>query len=227
MSRIKRLMKASGRLQRCTSGLALVEFAMVLPVFLTMSLTGAELTNYIITRLRVSQAALHLADNAARIGTGTMLQAKRISETDINDLLTGAGYQAGELDLYANGRVIISSLQPVTSPNLTNRYNIVWQRCRGTKTTYTPQYGRVGLPTGTAISGMGPTGRQVTAPDNGATMYVEVYYDYQPLVKNSLAPSIRINEIASMMVRDRRDLSVGVGHLQGIYNTENATVSSC
>jgi hypothetical protein len=68
--------------------------------------------------------------------------------------------------------------------------------------------------------GPGPAERQAVAPDGGATMFVEVYYRYQPLVGASLAPSTTITEIASMMVRDRRDLSL-------IYNAENAAKSTC
>lgn len=212
-----RLSHTIARLRRDTSGLALLEFAFTLPILLTMSLAGAELTNYIITRMRVSQLALHIADNAARIGNGSMLASKTITETDINDLLTGAGLQSGELDLYANGRVIISSLEPVANPNTTNKYKITWQRCRGTKTAHASTYGTAGQ---TNMTGMGPAGRQVTTPDNGATMFVEVYYEYTPIVRTSLSPSTTMTEIASMMVRDTRDLSQ-------IYNTAGATVSSC
>lgn len=203
------------RLRDDRRGLALLEFAFVLPIFLVMTLTGAELTNYIITRMRVSQVALQLADNAARIGSGSQLAAKTISETDINDLLTGAGLQAGELELYPRGRVVVSSVEPVTSPNLLNLYKIGWKRCRGQK-AYTSPYTNML----TDLTGVGPNGRKISAPDNGATMFVEVTYDYKPLFKTSLAPSTTITEIASMMVRDRRDTT-------RVYNSENATVSSC
>ncbi len=219
------------QLRHDTSGLALLEFAFILPIFLALSLTGAELTNYVITRMRVSQMALHLADNAARIGSGSQLQAKTISEADINDLLIGTGLQSGELDIYGQGRVIISSLEPVANPNPTNRYRIRWQRCKGTKTTHASSYGTVA--TGTNIPGIGPAGRQVTAPDNGVTMFVEVYYEYTPLVRTSLSPSTTMVEIASMMVRDRRDtsddsnLGAASTHPNGVYRVAGVTPSSC
>ena len=60
-------------LWRDRSGLALLEFAFLVPILITLSLTGAELTNYITTKMRISQLALRLADDAARIGTGTPL----------------------------------------------------------------------------------------------------------------------------------------------------------
>lgn len=214
-------------LLRDTRGLALLEFAFVLPIFLILSLTGAEITNYIITRMRVSQLALQLADNAARIGTGSQLQAKTISETDVNDLLTGAGLQAGELDLFDRGRVVISSLEPMASPNTGEKYKIAWQRCRGSKTYVSPY-----TATKTNITGgLGPTGRQITAPDYGVTMFVEVAYDYQPLIKTSLAPSSEIKEFASMMVRDRRDTSDDSSttnlHPNGLYKVSGVTASTC
>lgn len=212
---IVRLPALTWRLRDDRRGLALLEFAFILPIFLLMILTGAELTNYVITRMRVSQVALQLADNAARIGTGSQLAAKTISEVDINDLLIGAGIQTAELDLYNRGRVIVSSVEPVTSPNLTSMYKIGWRRCRGSKSYASPY-----TTTLTDLTGVGPNGRQIMAPDDGATMFVEVVYDYKPLIKTSLAPSTTITEIASMMVRDRRDTT-------RVYNNENAPISSC
>ena len=207
------------RLVSDTSGVALLEFALSLPILLALSLTGAELTNYIISRMRISQIALHLADNAARIGSGSQLQAKTISEADINDLLTGAGMQSGELALFTHGRVIISSLEP--DPANSGKNRIRWQRCRGAKTAQVSAYGPANT---TNLNGIGKTGRLATAPTDGATMYVEVYYEYQPLLKASFAPNTNFREEASMMVRDRRDT---VGGTNGVYAVNGVTASSC
>lgn len=220
---IDRLLHARGLLRRLrddTRGLALLEFAFFVPIFLTMCLAGTELTNYIITRMRISQIALHLSDNAARMGAGSMLAAKTISESDINDVLVGAGWQSGELDLFKNGRVIISSVEPMANPNTNKRYKIGWQRCRGDKTTHVSQFGVAGQPSGTNLTGVGPTGQKITAPDDGGTMFVEVFYEYQPIVKTSLSPSTTMTEVASMMIRDRRDMTT-------IYNAEKVAKSTC
>lgn len=208
------------RLGRDTSGLAMLEFAFGLPVLLTMSLTGAELTNYIITKMRISQIALQLADNSARIGSGSQLESKKIYESDINDLLTGANFQAGELNLFANGRVIISSVEPHEST--ADRYRIRWQRCKGNKTSWGSSYGTPA--TATSVTGVGPAGRQVIAPPNGVAMFVEVRYTYQPLVKTSLSPTTEINEIASMMVRDARNTTGGTS---GVFQESGVSASNC
>ncbi|MBU2032595.1 MAG: pilus assembly protein [Alphaproteobacteria bacterium] len=209
------------RMRSDSSGLALIEFAFAAPILLALSLTGAELTHYITTKMRMSQLALHLADNAARIGSGSQLSAKRINEADINDLFIGAGLQGGELDLYEHGRVIISSLEPMANPNEDGTFRIRWQRCRGAKTDHESTYGDAG---DTDLDGMGIAGRQAIAPENGVTMFVEVYYEYQPLLGEHLAPSTSMVEIGSMMVRDRRDTA---GGNNGVYPVSGVTPSSC
>jgi Flp pilus assembly pilin Flp len=222
------------RFRRDESGLAMLEFAFTLPIFATLCLTGAELTNFIITKMRVSQIALHLADNAARIGVGTQLQAKTISESDINDLMTGADLQSGELGLFTNGRVTISSIEP--DPVNVGKYQIRWQRCGGLRAPDS-RYGKAGDKN---LTGMGRA-PQITAPADGVTMFVEVFYEYNPLIRTSLSPSTSMDETASMMVRDRRDTSDdtkitvnGVEqnnpnptHPNGVYKVAGVTPSIC
>ena len=217
------------RLRDNASGVALLEFALVLPVVILMSLTGAELTNYITVKMRISQLALQMADDAARAGTGTQLAAKQLSEADINDLFVGANLQSGELNLNANARVVLSSLEPVASPNTTSKYKIRWQRCYGQKTSYAPAFGTAGQ---TNLTGMGPAGRQVTAQDDNATMFVEIYYVYQPLIGvGTRAPAANFTEIASMSVRDRRDTTDDSAttnlHPNGVYKVSGVTASIC
>ncbi|RDE06069.1 pilus assembly protein [Sphingomonas aracearum] len=211
------------RLYRARRGVALIEFALVLPILLTLSLTGAELTNYITIRMRISQLALHLADNAARIGAGTRREAKKIYESDIYDLVDGAQLQSGKLDLLRNGRIIVSSLESMPAPNTANKSRIRWQRCAGSKTSHASAWGVAGA---TNLDGMGPSGRQAVAPQDGVTMFVEVYYEYKPLISATrlLLADQNITEIASMMVRDRRDTG---GANSGIYPVAGVTPKTC
>lgn len=235
MTRLASLLRHARRLRDDTSGVQLIEFAFMMPITLAFILTGIEITNYVTTKMRISQIALHLADNAARIGTGSQLEAKTITEADINDLLTGAQYQSGALDLFENGRVIISSVEPMASPNTTNKFKIRWQRCKGNKASHASSYGVAGA---TNIDGMGPTNRKAMATEDGVAMFVEVYYEYEPLVKTSLSPSTTMTEIASMLVRDRRDTSSdsklpggannpSPEHPDGVYKVNGVTPSSC
>ncbi len=212
-----RTRKLLRRLRRDGSAIAMTEFALALPIVTTMLLSGAEIANFVTVRMRVSQIALHLADNAARMGTGAVGAAKNISEAQINDVLTGAGMQAAELNLYTNGRVILSQVEAVNQLDPSQGSRIDWQRCRGTLVR-TSSYG---VENEIKINGVGPTGREVRAAGANLVQFAEVRYTYQPLFSSRLAPTLEITEIASMMVRERRSQPASMP------NPEGVTASTC
>lgn len=191
-------------LARHTSGVAMIEFALGAPLVLLAGLWGTETANFALTTMQINQLAAQIADNASRVGDGSSLQSRKVFEGDINDVFYGAQLQAGKLDLYRNGRVIISSLEvrPVGSGDAGSQY-IHWQRCRGAMEVGS-SYGVEGqnLPTG-----MGEPGEEVIAPDGGAVIFVELQYTYQPLVSNRFISSEIIKSISTFVVRDQRDLS--------------------
>ncbi|MGC4251981.1 MAG: pilus assembly protein [Sphingobium sp.] len=224
---IGRIAQGLRGLRRDASGIAMVEFAICLPFVVTATMAGTELANYTTTKMRISQLALMVADNASRIGSGTM-NAKTISETQINDLLTGAGLQSGRLDLFRNGRVILASLQPSSTPN---KYVVQWQRCRGLMSATPSHYTvtnstNLTLPVTGDMNGITANNRLITAPSTGAVMFVEISYTYQPLINMGFLPGVdpTIKDIAALTVRDNRDYAGGTN---GIYNAENATRSLC
>lgn len=194
------------RLARSTAGLAVTEFALVMPFLMGAGLMGLELANRALVQMQVSQLAVQIADNASRIGDTSTLEDRRIYERDINDLLLGAAVQGGErIRLFDHGRVIISSLEVV--PDTTDQQYIHWQRCYGSK-NHNSSYGEEGDgETGPALAGMGPTTGLVKAYPDEAVIFVEVSYDYQSLVGTTFGFSDEVNAIASFMVRDDRDLS--------------------
>ncbi len=218
---IRRLTALLRRLRRDTSGVAVIEYAFTAPIFLTLFLSGAEITNFTIAKLRVGQLALHVADNGSRVGSDSILALKQISEAQINDLLIGASLQAGSLDLKTHGRVILYSLEPMASPNQSKFY-VHWRRCFGDR-AYDGSY-----PQGqTNLTAIGPAGKQVDAvPPGGGVMYVEVEYEYKPLISARLVPTRVMRDTAAMVVRDERDFNGGVGG-SGIYNNEGVTASTC
>ena len=181
-----------GKITHAQSGVAAVEFALSLPLLLIAGLYGVETANLAVTHMRISQ-----------IGDQSALQNKKIYESDINDLLLGGQLQGGGLNVIANGRVIISSLEVV--PNTTNQY-IHWQRCKGV-VNVSSAYGTQGTSTAGGLNGMGPAGNIVTANPGDAVMFVEITYNYQPIVGTMFATNRTISTTASFNVRDSRDLS--------------------
>lgn len=192
-------------LARSRSGVAMTEFAIVLPFLLGAGLMGLEVANRVIVQMQVSQMAAQIADNASRIGDTSTLQDRKIYESDINDLFVGAQLQGGgRVDLYDNGRVIISSLEVV--PDTEDRQYIHWQRCYGEK-KHTSSYGFEGDGKSAGIPGMGPAGHEVWAFKDEAVMFVEIAYDYRSLVGEPFGFSREINVTAAFTVRDDRDLT--------------------
>ena len=90
-----RLFAFLSRLRKDQSGVAITEAALILPFFLGAGLWGIELANYSLTTMKVGQLAVHVADNASRIGDISTLENRKIYEADIGDLLEGASLQAG------------------------------------------------------------------------------------------------------------------------------------
>ncbi len=193
------------RLAVSRTGVAATEFAIVLPFLLGTGLMGLEVANRAIVQMQVSQLAAQIADNASRIGDTSTLQNRKIYENDLNDLFRGAEIQGGgRIDLFENGRVIISSLEVV--PDTEDQQYIHWQRCLGTK-NHISSYGIEGDGVDGGLPGMGPAGEEVMAFPDEAVIFVEIAYDYQSVVGATFGFSGEVTSTASFTVRDDRDLT--------------------
>jgi Flp pilus assembly protein TadG len=197
------LRRLVARLRRNQKGLALTEFALSVPIMMTLGLYGIEAANLALVNMRVSQIASNLADTASRIGLESPLSLKQIRESDINDAFQAVRLQGGTYNITTNGRIILSSLEQ----NSSGGQWIHWQRCVG-QANFASTYGNAGDgATGTSFGGMGPTGGKIQAPANQAVMFVEVAYTYQPLVSSRLFGTPVIRTTSSFIVRDIRDLT--------------------
>ena len=195
------------RLRLDTVAIAATEFALAAPLLLTTGLWGFETANLAITHMRVSQAATHIADNASRIGDTSALIQRKTYEEDIEDLFLGSNIQAGDaLNLYDHGRVILSSLE--TEPGSDSGQNYIhWQRCKGHRRVAS-SYGLEGDGRGDpGFAGMGPAGQEVFAMEGEAVMFVEIVYEYQPIVTDAFIRDRIIRATSAFNVRHDRDLS--------------------
>lgn len=184
---------------------AALEFALAMPLLLAIGLAGAEAANRAIVQMRINQLAMLVADNASRVGETSLLGEVELYESDINDIFMGADLQGGSyIDLLARGRIILSSLEVVEGTE--DQQFIHWQRCKGVL-QHPSSYGEAGDGLGTGIDGMGPAGAKVRSFPGEAVMFVEVAYDYRPLVADFLDDTGPIVAIAAFNVRNNRDLS--------------------
>ncbi|RVT93172.1 TadE/TadG family type IV pilus assembly protein [Sphingomonas crocodyli] len=214
------LTRIARRLHDDRRGISTIEFALSVPLLLVAGGYGIEMTNYAIANVRVSQAALDLADHASRVGAATSLSITQLREVDINDVLQGARIQGDAINLTTYGRVTLSSLEYVKqSYDSAAVQRIHWQRCVGkiSGTGYDSSYGTTSASAGTdatagtagtlAPTGIGDPGFQVSAPQGAGLMFVEVNYNYQRLFGGLFMKPQKIHHVASLIVRDRRDYS--------------------
>lgn len=219
----KAVARVAARIARESRAAVMIEMAFAIPLLVLVGFGGMEVANLVLTHTRISQIGLSAADNASRIATGSNMSQPIIREIDINEIFTGVEKQAGNLDFRANGRIILSSLER----NTQGGQWIHWQRCFG-DLDVDSSYGAQGDgATGTDLAGMGPEDRQVSASDGTAVMFVEVFYDYQPLLYGKWVTNKRLHSVAAFNVREARDLKGPTGG-DGVYNpSPAATPSTC
>lgn len=202
LPRLSKAWKKLRGLSRDNSAVALVEFAFAAPLVLGMGMMGTETAYFSITHMQVSQLAMQVADNASRVGE-SQLAAQVVTEDDINGVLVGAEKLGQRLDIFENGRVIISSLQQ----NGDGGQWIAWQRCRGAKQVQS-DFGVEGTgSSGTSFDGMGDATNPITASSGTAVIFVEVFYDYDPITPFEFFGATTMNYTAAFNIRDIRDLS--------------------
>lgn len=204
-----------GGLWRDRAGASVIEFALLLPFFLSVGLAGVEVANMAMISMRVSDIATSVADNASRLGqTDNSAVVPTITEADIASVLRGAHEQGQDIGLAENGRVILSSLE---RHHDSQRQYIHWQRCMG-ELAASSVYGGIGHGLiGEEIPGLGEA--SIAAPQGQAVMFAEVVYRYEPLFAGILVDELTFREEAAFLVRDDRNLlgnnGTGVGGAGG------------
>ena len=205
-------MNNTKRLRDCDSGVSMVEFALALPIVMMVAAGGLECANVALAHLRDSQIATTTADTRARILT-------QMDETDIEEAFAGVDVMGNRINFASRGRVVLSSLQPNGLSGAKAGQKITYQSCHGSLNV-APRYGRqgAGATNATLAEGLGPTGRKITAGSGTNVMFVEVTYQYQPLIYDVLNVG-QIRYEAAFNVRERTAF--------GITNLQSRTVRTC
>lgn len=182
------------------SGVALIEFAFTAPIMLTVGLTGMETANLAVAHLQVSQVAMLVADNASRV-------RESIDEADIREIFTGADLTGRAIDFSPNARIILSNLEHNGESGSDEGQWIRWQRCYGGNTNYSSSYGDEGdgEDDSSLSAGVGPAGNKIAATPAAGINFVEVVYDYKPLISDRFFGNIIIRYESAFVARERDD----------------------
>lgn len=202
----KTVHRCAAQLVANKSGVAAVEFALILPVLTGFGMMGTELSWMAMVNLQISQMALAVADAGSRLEqTNNNAVAPTVTEADVDSVMIGAEKMGERFKFKENGRVILSSLEKDPA---TGKQFIHWQRCFG-NLKVNSEYGNDstnnGL-NGPVLVSMGSGTHKVTAPAGVAVMFVEVFYDYEGLFGSMFVKNLQFKQEAAYMVRDIRDL---------------------
>lgn len=185
-------------LRKSQKGIALTEFALILPLFVFAVMGGMELAWEAIVRQKIQRIAATTADNTSRI-RGV------INETDIHEIMTAARLNGEGLDLNKRGRLIVSSIQ---RNNRDNGDWIRWQRCMGERLAYS-KYGKEDEgKNDNSIQGIDGV-REMSPPPGVALILAEVEYRHKPLISDGFFGERIMRYETAFIVRDRNDLSLG------------------
>lgn len=153
-------------------GVAFLEFALGLPLFLGLTLTALEFGNFVMATNRVQRMAAMMSDLVAQSGTGEV----GISEKQVYDLFNAIDLTAKPYDLRNRGRVIITGVQGTDKDNNgTIENSILWQRFDGAYVQAAP------------LLGCAQKVSTASLPDNRSLLldevmfHVQVSYNYEKI----------------------------------------------
>jgi Flp pilus assembly protein TadG len=144
---------------------AAAEFALLLPILITILMGCFEASRYILLRQKLDRASSSVADLVSQATGG-------ISSTMLTDIFVAADKQTEPFDLAGSGRVIVTSVYREAS----DVDPIIEWQCQGGGT-----YGGAVSKVGTVEGG----DANMSSIDMGAgwnVIVAEVYYDYQPFL---------------------------------------------
>lgn len=158
-------------------GMAMVEFAIALPVLMTLFYGTVEVTRYILITQKVEKLAHSVADMTAQSATA--------SAASLNQVMAAASDIMSPYTVGVNGRILISSLY--RAPNTVDA-KINW-RYEGGGTL-------------SAISALGAVAATPTMPsaftfdERENVIAAEVYYRFSPLISTQFFGTTTIYRIA-------------------------------
>ncbi len=193
-----------------------------MPVLITLGMFGTEIAYVAVVNLQVSQRAISVADNASRLGqTDNSAVAPTITESGIDSVMRGALTQGEMIDLADNGRVILTSLEYDTTEA---KQFIHWQRCVGDldkSSDYGNDTTNNGL-NGDEITAIGNGTQKVSAAEDSAVMFAEVFYKHKGLFGTLFIDDITMKREAAFIIRDDRNLDPGITGTGGTSACSNS-----
>lgn len=173
------------RLRRSQRGVALVEFALALPLVLGLMVSGFECANYVLAANKVQRLATMMADLLAQNGDGPLIAA---TEAQVYDLFDAVNVSAQPYDIHGAGRVIMTVAKGVDADgDGTPQNQIINQQFDGTLVSAAPLLG-------CHTNSVTPVGLRALATDE-VLIHVQVSYQYRALFPQRVYDMLHLQPI--------------------------------
>lgn len=175
---MKRLLKSSGNrilghigeFIRNHRGVAMAEFALMLPVLMLLTAGSFEVARYALMTQKLDRIAATLSDLIARS------TIEDITEVEISNIIDSALYMAQPFDISGDNMIILTSVQGRTG----EAPEILSQRVSGSITGYSSNIGDTVGGDASLPSAFPDAGSGETLSDGETLIIAEIYYDYNP-----------------------------------------------
>ena len=148
-------------------GMIIPELAFALPILLTLTLGGAELSRYILLNQKLNRSVSTMGDLVS--------QALNLSEQGVTDLYKSVDHVMVPFELGDKGLIIVSSVGPQSTPP----YDpiVLWQRCGGGTKNASSKIGGPG-----DVVDFSFMKTPFVVPPGENVIVSEIFYDYAPSI---------------------------------------------
>lgn len=158
------------RLEKNENGVAMIEFAIALPVLTVLLLGCIDLAVYLVAHQRIARSAYTMSNLMTQMDQG-------LSEAQVGDMMLALDQVSSPFDISSDGVATITAIigEGVDGADATS-YSVAWQRCYGANASGS-KYGG----SGTAVTtGDIPASTIVTTSQ--ILVVTEVEYTYEPIL---------------------------------------------
>ncbi|MBB5279703.1 TadE/TadG family type IV pilus assembly protein [Pacificimonas flava] len=206
MTRPSRLSRFAGD----ERGVAFLEFALMLPIFLGFILMAAELANYLVAKQRAQKLAFMTSDMLAR---STVMP----DEKQVEDIFLSMDVAAEPFRMREDGRVILTGIVGMEDGSTGKMENkLVWQRCDGNLTSFQSHLGREDSQEARDREAV-VFPQNIQLPKSQMIISAEVALQYEPITSDAFFDKIGVDRLltARSFLRTRSaaftDISVADG----------------
>ncbi len=176
------------RFGRCERGLALVEFALMLPILLTLLAGVIEMTRYIWINHKILRLSAEVNDLVS--------QSPGMSANEMNVIFEASEFVMRPFEMGNDSLIIVSSVSGTGA----NPPQVNWRQCGAGSLSVAGSVGSAGSDANI------PNGLVLDPLDN--IIITEVYYEYKPLMFDSVIEPTRLSRVAVHSPRIRSLISI-------------------